>query len=331
MNDATPEVFEIGKIHLEGNVIPHTWYHHIKGPTGRPDVEAIVLLSEILYWYRPEYVRDEHTGQVIGVRKRFKGDALQKSKKALAEQFGFTERKVKESLALLEKIGVITRDYRTVETSDGVLCSNVMYIKIHPEKIKEISFKNVIPMAEFCHTPPTNFVIPPPEKCQTYTDNIEKKKKKKEAALPTLSFDYEKQEFVGITEKDLATWKDLYPGIDIQRELGKMRQWLIDPENPERVGNRTFITNWLNKATPRKSTSKSQAVKQPQEPKSPQSMKAIIPYNSSIAYSILNDDGVEEYIDYLKAVVEKKYYENFEKGIYEEEYRDYLKQQGGAV
>ena len=27
-----------------------------------------------------------------------------------------------------------------------------------------------------------------------------------------------------------------------------MRQWLINPENPERDGNRTFITNWLSRA-----------------------------------------------------------------------------------
>jgi DNA-binding MarR family transcriptional regulator len=164
---------------------------------------------------------------------------------------------------------------------------------------------------------------------KTYTTT---KKKNTQPALPTLSFDYEKQEFVGITEQDLATWKDLYPGIDIQRELGKMRQWLIDPENPERSGNRTFITNWLNKAAPKK-LSKSQATQQLQEPKRtvPQDFRSIIPYNSSIAYSILREEGVEEYIDYLKSVVEKKYYENFEKGIFEEEYRDYLKQKGGAA
>src|SRR5262249_45550312 len=93
-----------------------------------------------------------------------------RTKKSFAEQFGLTERKVQESLALLEKLGLITRDYRTVLHGD-VVCSNVLFIKIHPERIKEVTFKNVIAMAEFCHTPPTNSTIPLAEIGHTYTDN----------------------------------------------------------------------------------------------------------------------------------------------------------------
>lgn len=166
---ATPEVMAIGEIHLEGNVIPHAWYQNITLPNGRPDVESIILLSEIVYWYRPTYVRDEESGLVTQVNRKFKGDALQKSKKDLADQFGFTERKVKESLANLEKLGLITRDYRTVETLKGIKASNILYIKVHPEKIKEASFQK-------CHSygknPPhlcPNSAIGKAENGRTYT------------------------------------------------------------------------------------------------------------------------------------------------------------------
>jgi hypothetical protein len=141
MNHATEDVIEVGKLHLEGNVIPHTWYQHIKDENGKAELEAIIILSDIVYWYRPVYLRDEHSGQIIEVQKRFSGDLLQKTKKALADQFSMTERKVQDSLALLEKLGLICREYRTVEASNGSRISNVMFIRIFPAAIEAISFQ----------------------------------------------------------------------------------------------------------------------------------------------------------------------------------------------
>lgn len=85
----TPEVMAIGQINISGNVTPATWWKYIRLPSGRPDATAIALLSEIVYWYRPTEVRDEHTGALLGYRKRFQGDKLQRSYQAFAEQFGF--------------------------------------------------------------------------------------------------------------------------------------------------------------------------------------------------------------------------------------------------
>ena len=44
-----PAVAEIGKIHFEGNIIPHPWYRRITLESGKPDLPAIVILAEILY------------------------------------------------------------------------------------------------------------------------------------------------------------------------------------------------------------------------------------------------------------------------------------------
>ncbi len=134
------EVQEISKLHLEGNVTPHNWYSHIRFENGKVDLVSITLLSEIVYWYRPQYIKDETTGRVIEIKKKFKGDALQKNKKALADQFGLTERQVKDSLVRLEDMGLITREYRVVILSDGTKLGNVLFIKIHPQKIEEITF-----------------------------------------------------------------------------------------------------------------------------------------------------------------------------------------------
>lgn len=148
----------------------------------------------------------------------------------------------------------------------------------------------------------------------------EKKKKREPSALPSIEFDYEINEFSGITPKDLEDWKAIYPNVDLNRELLKMRQWLIDPNNPERDGNRTFITNWLNKAlkdsnkTPKKTNTK---------PPEEENERPV--YNSSIAYSFLHDRGVQQYENYLKAVSNKKYYEDYKNGIYTKDFEQYLK------
>src|SRR5688572_6230681 len=100
-------------MNFEGNVnvIPHSWYSSIKFPNGKVDLISITILSEILYWYKPTYTRDEVSGKLLQVDKKFQGDSLQKSKTALADQFGLTERQVKESLQRLEEMGLIKRDY----------------------------------------------------------------------------------------------------------------------------------------------------------------------------------------------------------------------------
>ncbi|MGL5263192.1 MAG: hypothetical protein ACRDAI_01220 [Candidatus Rhabdochlamydia sp.] len=136
------EVQEVGQLHLEGNVIPHTWYGKILLNNGKVDLISIVILSEIIYWYRPTYIRDEDTGQIVSVKKKFKGHALQKTKKALACQFGFTERQVKDSLLRLEKMGFIMRDYRTILLNNNKMAGNVLFIKINAERIKKSLFDN---------------------------------------------------------------------------------------------------------------------------------------------------------------------------------------------
>lgn len=162
---------------------------------------------------------------------------------------------------------------------------------------------------------------------QDITDNTlpTEKKKKKSAALPIIEFNYETLQFENIQESDILSWLDLYPGVDVKRELGLMRQWLMAPENPERQGGRSFISNWLSKAFKEvKRVPKKPKVEQP--PANPSGND--IPYNSSIAYSILRRDGIESYVDYLKAVNEKKYYNNYLKGQYEQNYIDYVTEKG---
>lgn len=146
-------VDEMATIQITGNVIPQIWYRKILKETGKPDLLAITLLSDIVYWYRPVEERDEATGQLIGYRKRFKDDLLQRSYDSFAEQFGENKRAVRDAIARLEALGVIRRDLRTVVTASGVRCNNVLYIELIPDKLYELTHERARtePMTENCH------------------------------------------------------------------------------------------------------------------------------------------------------------------------------------
>lgn len=78
-------VDRLSRMNITGNVIPAAWYQTIRKPTGKPYLNAIVILSDIVYWYRAAEVRDEGSGQLIGYRKRFRADLLQRSYQQMAD------------------------------------------------------------------------------------------------------------------------------------------------------------------------------------------------------------------------------------------------------
>ncbi|SDB62267.1 DUF6017 domain-containing protein [Butyrivibrio sp. INlla16] len=129
----------LGEMHFEGNIIPHNWYHRILKPDTekkKPYLLAIIILADFLYWYRPTEVRDQHTGQLIGYRKKFRGRALYRTANEIAEQFGETKRTVLAALAYLESIGAINRTL--VVTSGG----KYPYIELNANTIYDLTFLN---------------------------------------------------------------------------------------------------------------------------------------------------------------------------------------------
>ncbi|MEY0256213.1 replication protein [Morganella morganii] len=135
----TKAVNQIGRLNLSGNIIPSNWWQHVKLQSGKPDCTAIVLLSDIVYWYRPTEIRDELTGELKGWRKRFHGDKLQRSYQSFANQFGFSKREATDALKRLRDAGLITLELRTVTTADGLTLTNVLYVEVVPDAIFAIT------------------------------------------------------------------------------------------------------------------------------------------------------------------------------------------------
>lgn len=64
----------------------------------------------------------------------------------------------------------------------------------------------------------------------------------------SLSFNFEKMEFEGISEKDMAEWKLMYPHIDLQVEILKAAQWLRNnPSKSKKTLWRKYLTGWLGR------------------------------------------------------------------------------------
>ena len=131
-------VDQMANIVITGNVIPQNWYRAIVKPTGKPYVEAIMILADIVYWYRPTEVRDEMTGQTTRLQKKFHGDLLQRSYQQISDQFGISKRQAARAIVALEELGVIRREFRDLKIN-GRSVNNVMYLELIPGRLQELT------------------------------------------------------------------------------------------------------------------------------------------------------------------------------------------------
>ena len=160
-------------ISLEGNLIDSGWIENLKYENGKTNLNAVMILSEIVYWYRPVEIRDESTGAVLGYKKKFKKDKLQKTYEALGERFGLSKRQAKLACDYLKEKGIITVEFRTIKTSQGRV-PNVMFVEPVIEELKKITGVNRsvnvgYPTIE-CNTPNNSEVEPKIDK----DNNLEK-------------------------------------------------------------------------------------------------------------------------------------------------------------
>lgn len=170
---------EMQQINFQGNIIPASWKHHLT-LSGRVDLNSMWVLSEIVFWYRPICLRDEE-GKEVYYRK-YQADLLQKSYSQLEKSLGLSKKQIQDSLERLEKQGLVKRHFRTIQayipnSTDTRPMSNVMFIQIFPEKIKEITYselKKVIrytPTGDKGSSPESIGVIP---QVSTYTETTPK-------------------------------------------------------------------------------------------------------------------------------------------------------------
>ena len=133
---------EIAELPMNGNIVPITWFENLqyeteKG-TKKAHILAILILSDIVYWYRPFEVRDEQTGKLIEYKQKFQSDKLQKSYKHYADLFGSTKIAVKNAIDFLVDNQLITREFRDIFVHNK-RHNNVMYLEPIYTKVKELT------------------------------------------------------------------------------------------------------------------------------------------------------------------------------------------------
>ncbi|CAF24128.1 hypothetical protein [Candidatus Protochlamydia amoebophila] len=131
-------VEQVGKIAIQGNIIPNEWYAHLRNEKGKIQTNAALILADIVYWYRPIPTYDIKTSEMVGYGKKFKDDLLQLNYKYFNKKFGFSEIQSRNALIFLENKGLIFREFRATKIGSYLL-NNVMYIGIYPEKISSIT------------------------------------------------------------------------------------------------------------------------------------------------------------------------------------------------
>lgn len=127
-------------IDFTGNTIPHSWYGTILTEKGKPDMNAIVILSEILYWHRPrESCGDGDSGEIV-LAKRFDKDMLQLSYGQLNKKFHLSKAQSRRAMKNLERLGVIKRHLRDFDTDAGDRLNNVMFIELFSDRLLQLTF-----------------------------------------------------------------------------------------------------------------------------------------------------------------------------------------------
>ena len=158
-----PVVAEIGKIHFEGNIIPHPWYQRITLESGKPDLPAIILLAEIIYWYRPYQTLDKRGKPLL--RKHFDSDMFQCTAAYFVSKFGLTKDQTRKALKRLEDAGYIRREYRDI-VQQGILRNCIMFVEPVPLAILAITHTAVVSEAASIMPDPPLACRRPPLACR---------------------------------------------------------------------------------------------------------------------------------------------------------------------
>ncbi|NJC24829.1 hypothetical protein [Neolewinella antarctica] len=136
----TEEVAEMSRIVWRGNIVPESWWSYILNKKGKsnavpkPNAVAIILLSDVIYWYRAKEVRGEQSGQIEKRVRRFEGPFLRRSYEDIQNKFGFTRKQSRLALEILEDLDLCHRIIRPFQQG-GMVQPQTMFLRPVPSKI----------------------------------------------------------------------------------------------------------------------------------------------------------------------------------------------------
>ena len=170
-------VAAMGRIDFTGNTIPLAWLQCDKLRNGKlANLTAILVLSDIIYRYRPITTTDERSQDKTITHWQFAGDKAYFEYDRWIVRLGITKRQLQDAIAFLVKQGLITHEFHPVyREADGSRVFNRVFVEPVPAAIAAIS--DVSKLCEYDDSPPT-------EKRDTYPDDDDNGGGSRDAADP---------------------------------------------------------------------------------------------------------------------------------------------------
>ena len=109
-----------------GNIVPHWWYKAIKSDSGKPDLVAIAILSELWFLHRKQGGAEFNEGYAYFERK-----------------FEFTRAQLQEATLRLHSADIAVRSFRTVVVH-GRNFPNELHLKINLPKLLSLKAQYVV-------------------------------------------------------------------------------------------------------------------------------------------------------------------------------------------
>ncbi len=128
-------------MHFEGNILDHRWLSapKLRYENGKLNINAALVLADIIYWHRPTLVRHESSGRIIEIRKKFSGPDFWKDYASWADGLGLTKRQVQDAVSFLVAAELISREIRPVYIGD-VQTNNVPVLTPNPDAIAALTY-----------------------------------------------------------------------------------------------------------------------------------------------------------------------------------------------
>lgn len=202
----------ISQLNFQGNIIPHSWYQTLKYANAKPNLNAITILSEIVYWYKPVTVLDEHTKQIIDYEQKFKEEHLQYSYEAFENKFGLSQKQVREALIFLEEKKIVSRVIKNIKSKTGMSINNVLYISLNITNLTILNIVKIEPTEgtlPFLERNPTLTAGEPSTSFEVNTNTKNTPQNTTESKIkdvPVVSF---KQRVEAVVKKQVETSEDL--------------------------------------------------------------------------------------------------------------------------
>ena len=131
------ELQNASTLSITGNIVPHCWYHKILRECGKADINAITILSELLFLHRAE-----------------NKSVFQLPYKYFKSKFNFGLYQVRDAVIRLEKLSLLKREFRTISVQ-GRLFSGEMFLVLNIKNLSKISDTGLKKFAQSAKTPST--------------------------------------------------------------------------------------------------------------------------------------------------------------------------------